>query len=146
LADLDHHWRYLEGEWAAARAAPLSLRRAMLVALLVDGYVDRLFAAMPGADDVLVFRAEMAQRAPALGLTMALAAQRDDARLLIEAVAVPLAEYASLAVADFMVSLYNDHSVQRVRLVTSDGGSRDFHETLAEAMAALDATRKRLDG
>jgi hypothetical protein len=145
LAELAHHWRYLEAEWRAAQAAPLSLRRAMLVAMLADAYVDRLFAATPGAEDVLVFRNRMAASAPGLGLVMALAVQTGASRLALEAVKVPLADYDRLAVEDFMVSLYNDHSVQRVRLVTSDGKSLDFQETMAEAMAALDAARQQLD-
>jgi hypothetical protein len=54
-------------------------------------------------------------------------------RLVTEAVAVPIADYGALAVEDFMVSLYNDHSVQRLRLNGSD-----MMKTLAEAIAALD--------
>ncbi|MDB5614187.1 MAG: hypothetical protein JWQ22_1840 [Devosia sp.] len=103
----------------------------MLVAALVDAYVDRLFAANGEAEDILDFRAEVAVRSPALGHIMALCSGR--ARLVTEAVAVPIADYGTLAVEDFMVSLYNDHSVQRLRL-----NGLDMRETLAEAIAALD--------
>ena len=139
MAELDRHWAYLEEAGRAAQAAPLSQRKAMLVVMLVDAYVDRQFAASPEADDVLVFRAAIAEARPALGVIMALAAGRGDVRLVTEAVAIPLAEYGALPVEDFMVSLYNDHSVQRLRIVGPDGGNRYLHETLAEAMAGLSA-------
>ena len=96
----------------------------MLVAALVDAYVDRLFAADPDADDILVYRAKRGAAAPALGLILALCAGRDGVRLVIE--------------ADFMISLYNDHSVPRLLLALPDGGRRDMLEVLGEAVAALD--------
>ena len=36
-----------------------------------------------------------------------------------------------------MVSLYNNHTVQRVRIVTPDGTRHDVHAVLAEALVAL---------
>ena len=125
-------------EWRAARAAPLSRRKAMLVAALVDAYVDRLFAADPDADDILVYRTKLGAAAPALGLILALGAGRDGVRLVTEAVSVPLADYGALDVEDFMVSLYNDHSVPRLLLALPDGGRRDMLEVLEEAIAALE--------
>lgn len=110
----------------------------MLVAFLMDGYVDRLFAADDQADDILEFRAAMGRQAPALGQVMALCAGR--ARLTTEAIAVPITDYPRLAVEDFMVSLYNDHSVQRLRLVEADGRSFDMLETLAAAIAEVGKT------
>jgi hypothetical protein len=145
LASLEEHLAYLDAEYAAAKAAPLSARRAMLVALLVDAYADRLFAAQPEPDDVLVYRAGLAAASPALSLVFALAAQRSDVRLLTEAVEIPLAEYGNLPVEDFMVSLYNAHTVQRVRIALSDGGRLDVHVVLAEAIEAL-RTRTRCFG
>ena len=136
MDSLEAHRAYLEAEWLAAQAAPLSARKAMLVAMLVDAYVDRLFAARPDAEDILVFRDDTAAGSPALGLIMALCAQRG-VWLVTEAVAVPIADYGALGVEDFMVSLYNDHSVQRLRLVTADGRRHDMLATLREAIAAL---------
>lgn len=135
MADLGGHWTYLQDEWRAAVAAPLSTRRVLLVAALADAYADRLFAAASDADDVLIFRAELAATVPALGLVFDLCAQR--AHVAIAAVEVPLADYGALPVEDFMVSLYNDHSVQRVMLVGPDGQSRLAHAALAEAIGAL---------
>jgi hypothetical protein len=69
---------------------------------------------------------------------MALAAMREGGpALVVEAVEVPIADYATLSVEDFMVSLYNGHSVQRVRIAGADGPRRDVHEVLAEAVAEL---------
>lgn len=116
----------------------LSRRKAMLAAYLVDGFVDRLFAARAEpAGDILAFRAEMASRHPPLALILDLVAGRAESRL--EAVEVPLAHYGGLSVEDFMVSLYNQHSVQRLRIATPDGGREDVHGVLAEAVVALAA-------
>lgn len=138
MAELSFHRRYLDAAWQEAQAAPLSQRKALLVALLIDAQVDRLRTHNTRFDDVLAFRQHLARQFPVLGLVMAVAAQRD-VRLVTEAVAVPLSDYGALAVEDFMVSLYNDHSVQRVRLALSDGTRRDAHDILAEAKAVLDA-------
>jgi hypothetical protein len=133
---LPRHFAYLEEAVAAARQAMLSRRKAMLAAYLVDAFVDRLFAvrAEP-AGDILVFRAGIASAHPPLGLVLGLVAGR--AELLIQAVEVPLADYGKLSVEDFMVSLYNQHSVQRLRIATPDGGREDVHAVLAAAVAAL---------
>lgn len=133
--DLAAHLNYLRAEVAAAQAAPLSARKAMLAALLVDAYADRLFAAQTGADDILEFRAGLAAASPALGLVFDVAAGR--ARLVTEAVKVPLAEYGTLSVQDFMVSLYNGHTVQRVLVVGTDGARHDVHAVLAEAVKVV---------
>ena len=138
MAELADHKAYLDDEMAAAQAAPLSRRRALLVAMLIDTYVDRLFAAEARGDDILEYRACVARDFPPLGQVMALCGQADGTRLVTEAVAVPLADYGRLSVDDFMVSLYNDHSVQRLLLVTPGGGRQDMLETLAAARAALD--------
>lgn len=135
MADLGRHWAYLQDAWQAALTAPLSTRKVLLVAALADAYADRLFAAAPDADDVLVFRAELAATVPALGLVFELCAGR--AHIAIAAAEVPLADYGALRVEDFMVSLYNDHSVQRVMLTALDGQSRLAHAVLAEAIGAL---------
>ena len=138
LDRLRQHRDYLEAEWQALQAAPLSRRKAMLVAALVDAYVDRLFAAEAEADDILVYRAEVAARSSALGLVMALCAGSTGLAIMTEAVAVPLTEYGALDVEDFMVSLYNNHSVQRLRLTLPDDGRRDMLEVLGDAIATLE--------
>jgi hypothetical protein len=135
LAELARHLAYLRAEHEAAQRAPLSARRALLVAMLVDAYADRLFAAQAAEDDILAFRTRLAAEAPALALVFDVAAGR--ARLVTEAVEVPLADYGTLSVQDFMVSLYNGHSVQRVRLVAADGTRQEAHLVLAEAVDAL---------
>lgn len=136
MDSLRHHRDYLEDEWRGLRAAPLSVRKAMLVAMLVDGLVDRIFAEDAEADDILAYRAGLAAASPALGLILTLASRR--AELVTEAVAVPLAGYGGLSVEDFMVSLYNDHSVQRLRLIAPDGERHDMLDALDAAIAALD--------
>lgn len=137
MAELDPHWRYLQAEWTAAQAAPLSVRKAMLVAALIDAYADRLFAAL-GAEDILAFRDGLAQ-APAVRLVFELCVQRPHGpHLALEAVAVPIADYGALPVEDFMVSLYNDHSVQRVVVVQPDGSRQLAQGVLASALQALE--------
>lgn len=134
--ELARHFEYLEAAVAEARAAMLSRKKAMLAAHLIDAFADRLFTARnEPAGDILAFRSELAATHPALRLVFDLVAGR--AELLIEAVEVPLADYGKLSVEDFMVSLYNQHSVQRVRIATSDGGREDVHAVLAEAIAGL---------
>ena len=108
----------------------------MLAAALIDAYVDRMFASAPGVDDILEFRAGMAAASPALGQIMALCSGQG--RLVTEAVAVPIEDYGALGIEDFMVSLYNDHSVQKLRLVLPDDTRRDMLDVLREAMIALD--------
>lgn len=107
----------------------------MLVALLIDAYADRLFAANPAADDILAFRAGLAAGSPALQQVFDIASGR--LQLVIEAVKVPLADYAKLGIEDFMVSLYNDHTVQRVLIARPDGGREPVHPVLVEAIDAL---------
>lgn len=115
--------------------APLSRRKALLAVMLADACADRLFAADPAADDILVFRDGLRRRHPSLGLIFDIAAGRSP--IVIEAVEVPIARYGELRVEDFMVSLYNGHTVQRLRIALPDGGRLDIHAVLAEAMAAL---------
>lgn len=114
----------------------LSRKKAMLAVYLVDAYVDRLFSARAEpAGDVLEFRAGLAGAHPALATAFDLVAGR--AELVTEAVEVPLADYGKLGVEDFMVSLYNGHTVQRLRIVGPEGDRQDVHEVLAAAVGAL---------
>lgn len=122
---------------AAARAAPLSSKRAWLAALLIDQAADALFAAKLGGrgEDILAFRESLATQSEPLALVFALASRQLD--LVTEAVEVPVRDYPNLGVEDFMVSLYNNRTVQRVRVALPDGGRRDVHEVLAAALAFL---------
>ncbi len=138
MASLDRHFAYLTEAVADARQAMLSRRKAMLAAHLIDAFVDRLFAACAEpARDILAFRTRMTETYPPLGMVLDLVAGR--AELKLEAVEVPLADYGKLSVEDFMVSLYNQHSVQRLLIATFDGGRQDVHAVLAAAVAALAA-------
>ena len=136
-ANLTAHWDYLDGQWRAAQAAPLSRRRAYLVVYLIDAYVDRLFA-VSGTDDVLAFRAEVIAQNAALACVLELAAQRDGGtRLEVQTIKVPLENYGQLSVEDFMVSLYNDHSVHRMMVVGADRAPELAHRVLAAALERL---------
>jgi hypothetical protein len=124
---------------AAAAAAPLSAKRAMLAALLIDAAADALFAAS-GEDDVLEFRARLAKGSAALALVFGLCALRPDGeRLVTEAVEVPIADYPALTTEDFMVSLYNDRTVMRVRIAVEDQ-RHDVHAVLGKALRDLAGT------
>jgi len=133
MSELERHFDYLREMVEVARAAPLSRRKAMTAALLADAMADRL---NPGGD-VLDFRTGLAGESEALRLVFALASNEVGVQLLIEPVEVPLAHYPHLPTADFMVSLYNDRQVQRVRIAEGDA-RYDVHEVLAAALAALE--------
>lgn len=136
MSDTNPHLARAAQAVAAAAAAPLSAKRAMLAALLLDAAADAKFAAS-GEDDVLAYRARLAAGSAALGLVFGLCALRPDGPLLVtEAVEVPIAEYPKLRTEDFMVSLYNDRTVMRVRIAVGDQ-RHDVHEVLAQALAAL---------
>lgn len=138
MLSLAAHWDYLQTEWAAAQVAPLSIRKTLLVASLIDAYADRLFAADDSAEDILVFRAALVAETPALGPIFALCAQRSDApRLVLSATEVPLSQYSRLGVADFMVSLYNNHTVQRVQFAYPDSTQLDAQTILGAAIERL---------
>ena len=81
----------------------------------------------------------MAAASPALELVMTLCAGRNSVHMVTETVSIPIVEYGTLSVEDFMVSLYNDRTVQRLRLATAGGESLDMPQVLAEAIAALPA-------
>jgi hypothetical protein len=103
----------------------------MLLALLID-------AAIEQGDDPLAQRA-IAAAHPALATVMELAAMREDGpRLVLEAVTVTAAEAASLREADYMVSLYNGGTVQRVLVGWPDGRRADALSLLRQAVAALE--------
>ena len=104
----------------------------MLLALLIDEAIDA------GADDPLAARAAAASN-PALALVMELCAMREDGpRLVLETVAITAEDAASVREADYMVSLYNSGTVQRVRIAWPDGRREDALTVLRQAVAALE--------
>jgi hypothetical protein len=119
---------------AALQNSPLSRKRAMLLALLIDAEVDSR-----ASGDLLAYRAAMAQAHPALGLVMALCAMREPGpTLVLEPVTVSAADAAMLSEADYMVSLYNSATVQRVRIAWPDGRREDVLEVLQAAVMSLE--------
>ena len=130
----------LDRAYAAALDAPLSAKKAMLCVLIADGFADRLFAMQHDANDILAFREALAARSAALALVFAVATMREGGpRLAVEASAVPLEDYPHLPVEDFMVSVYNDRTVQRGLIVDPEGKRHDAHAMLGEAVAVLRA-------
>ena len=143
-ARLAEDFARIEAAYASALAHPLSSRKALLVAVLIENFADQAFEALRhsapervyAAEDVLAFRRLLLQEAPALGLLSELGSGRADApRLETRSVEVPIADYPGLPVADYMVSLYNRNTVPRVLIVGPDGGARPAHEVLGEALA-----------
>jgi len=133
----------IETELAALAARPLSARKTLLVATLLDDLADRAFDAwhgaapdrLLGAADPLAFRRALRTACPAIADVFDLCGMQVDApRLVTHAVEVPLADYAKLDVADFMVSLYNGHTVQRVLFAWPNGRERVAREVLEEAV------------
>jgi hypothetical protein len=122
---------------AMAAGAPLSRKKAMLAALLLDAAIDALFAA-GGEEDVLAYRAAFRARASALEPILDLVAM-ESTTLVTEPVEIAVADYPQLGVEDFMVSLYNNRTVPRVLIATSGGSRCDVHEALSRALAALEA-------
>lgn len=107
----------------------------MLAAHLVDAYADRLFASRnEPASDVLAFRTGLRASSPALALVFDLVA--GTAGLVTEAVEIPIPDYHKLSVEDFMVSLYNQHTVQRLRIAVREQ-RQDVHAVLTEAVEVL---------
>lgn len=133
------HFACLDAAFAEAEAAPLSAKKAMLVAMLIDAAIDRIFdAGATASDDLLSFRREVAGRAPALAEIMALASLKAAGpRLMTAAVDVPISDYGGLSTPDFMVSLYNGHTVHRVLIERPDGTRAEIHPLLREAIAEL---------
>ena len=105
-------------------ASPLSRKRAMLLVLLIDAAVG-LEARRNAHPDVAT--------------VMDLAAMREDGpRLVLEPVTVSAADAPALPEADYMVSLYNGGTVQRVRVAWPDGRRADALTVLRRAVAVLE--------
>jgi hypothetical protein len=139
VPSLEQHFSYLEAAVAEARAAPLSLRKARLAIALLDAYVDRLYAAVPGgAEDILAFRTKQAETSPPLALILAIAEARPGApELRLETSPLAASDYPHLSEAEFMVSLYNAATVPRLLIRTPAGASRDVHAVLRDALRAV---------
>jgi hypothetical protein len=147
------HFALIRDEYDASLTAPLSARRALLVAVLLDHLPDRIFSAFRApapealghAEDVVAYRSNLRAQSPALGTIFDLCTPHPAAPTLkTVAIAVPIADYPSLRVEDYMVSLYNQNTVQRVVIAWPDGTQALAHEILAEAMAWWEAEMARL--
>ena len=145
MLTLADHFALVEDEYRASVKALLSIRQAWLVAMLIDHLPDRMFEAYRetapdkvfNAEDLPAYRAILREKSPALAIIFDLCALRPEGRTLkVVPVEVPIAEYHKLSVEDFMVSLYNQNSVQRVVVAWGDGRQRLAHEVLGEAIEA----------
>jgi hypothetical protein len=143
-SELTETFGRIEAAFAVARAHPLSSRKTLLVAVLLDNFCDQAFEALRFAaptrvflaEDVLAFRERLRAEEPALGLIFDLCAGSPGGpRLETRAVRVPIEDYEKLSIEDFMVSLYNANTVQRVMIVSTDGSARLAHEVLGPALA-----------
>ena len=129
---LEHH--SITTALAALEHSPLSRKKAMLLALLIDAEIDAR-----SSGDPLVHRATVATTHTALALVMELCGMREDGpRLTLEPMTITAAEAPTLREADYMVSLYNAATVQRVRIAWPDGRREDALEVLRQAVAALE--------
>jgi hypothetical protein len=145
MLTLADHFALVDDEYQASLKALLSIRQAWLVATLIDHLPDRVFAAYRdtapekvfNAEDLPAYRTILRQNSPALATIFDLCALRPEGPTLkVVAVEVPIAEYHKLSVEDFMVSLYNQNSVQRVVVAWRDGRQALAHEVLGEALSA----------
>ena len=101
----------------------------MLLALLIDQAVDEQAGGDPLAHREGVARGE-------LGTVMELAAMREDGpRLVVETVA--LEDPEAVSEADYMVSVYNGGTVQRVRIAWPDGRREDALPVLRAAASSV---------
>jgi hypothetical protein len=126
-----------------AGAHPLSSRKALLVAVLLDNFCDRAFeilrklgsAQVFQAPDVLAFRRCLRNEEPALGLIFDLCATAPNGpRLETRTIEVAIEAYGELSIEDYMVSLYNANTVQRVVIVNEMGEFQAAHHVLHKAI------------
>jgi hypothetical protein len=145
LAD---HFALIEAEIADLDAHPLSARQTKLVMTLIDKFADRVFLdrreqhpdrvveiAGRRLEDGIAWRDFLWEQSPALRAIFDVCAIPPLATLETRAVEVPIPEYPRLSTADFMVSLYNRNTVQRVLLVFPDGETQLAREAIGGAMA-----------
>lgn len=101
----------------------------MLLALLIDRAVDE-----SSSGDLLRHRRQVATGD--LATVMMVAAMKDDGpRLVVDA--VPLEDPTAVSEADYMVSVYNGGTVQRVQIAWPDGRREDALPVLRGAAAAV---------
>lgn len=144
---LAEHFALIRAEIADLDAHPLAARQAKLVLTLLDKFADRVYLAHRdtapeklAAADIVAWRDLLRARSPALDAIFEACAVPPGAELVTRAVDVPLADYRRLSTADFMVSLYNGLTVQRVLLVAPDGTARLAREVIGEALAWWEAS------
>jgi hypothetical protein len=144
---LAEHFALIDAELADLDAHPLSARQTRLLMTLIDKFADRVFFArrerhpdrvveVEGRtiEDGVAWRDFLRHECPALGAIFDLCAVPPTAALEVRAVEMPIPDYPELSTADFMVSLYNGNSVQRVLLVLPDGDTRLAREVIGAAM------------
>ncbi|WP_181158442.1 hypothetical protein [Leucobacter massiliensis] len=116
---------------ATLERSPLSRKRAMLLALLIDRAIDEVPAGDPLARCRHLVRG-------ALGEVLRLAALHEQGpRLVLDT--VPVEDPESLSEADYMVSVYCGGMAPRVRFAWPDGRREDALPLLRSAAAALRA-------
>lgn len=141
LAD---HLALMNEAYAECLAAPLSVRRALAVAVLLDLMPDRVFAQwrgnapekVLGAEDLPAYRAVLCERFEALD-TIARLGARAPGGPTLEVVQVPVtaAELVGLTLPDFMVCLYNGQRVMRIMVRWPDGRQLAADDLLGAALA-----------
>ena len=155
MLTLADHFALVEDEYRASVKALLSIRQAWLVAVLIDHLPDRMFEAYRKtapekvfkAEDLPAYRAILREKSPALAIIFDLCAMRPEGPTLkVVAVEVPIAEYHKLGIEDFMVSLYNQNTVQRVVVAWGDGRQALAHEILGEAVGYTETWAIDLNG
>jgi hypothetical protein len=110
----------------------------MLVIALIDVFIDRLFESAENEDDILEFRGRMATSSRGLGIVMDIAAHRPGGpRVLVGSQPVPIERYSALSVEDFMVSLYNNHSIQQLIIAGEHQPEAELFPVLERALADL---------
>jgi hypothetical protein len=130
---------YLASVWFDAQNAPLDRLRSKLVAHLVVYHLTEW--SRQDERDILEVRETLRQQSPALNALMGLCFDESGYELEVEALTVPIEDYGSLALEDFMVSLYNSHQVQRLMLHGTDGYRQEMILALREGLDLLLALR-----
>jgi hypothetical protein len=139
---LSDHFALIEAELADLDAHPLAARQSRLVMVLLDKLADRAYFAwretaperLGGAEDIVAWRDLLRTRCPAMAAIFDCCALPAAGGLVTRAVEVPIAEYPLLSTADFMVSLYNQNTVQRVLLVLPGGETQLARQVIGNAM------------
>jgi hypothetical protein len=138
LAELKDYWPFLRDAVQTSREAPLSRRKAMRAVVLIDGLLDKISESGAVGDDLPEARRAIAAKWPSLAVIMDLAGvERDGPSLVVMEQEVPLKRYQDLAVEDFMVSLYNNHCVQRLVVIGAAMAPIPMEHLLDKALEEL---------